>query len=115
MLTPDEIFILHPKIRWVGASTSGGEIVFSKMRPGVQTITTEEDDRNLLEMGSLLLRGIAERSSQFAGRVGCIAVLYEKFGQLIVQRNANNIILTFDNDHDAPSTLHEIIEIIEKI
>jgi hypothetical protein len=84
------------------------------MRPGVKSVTPDEDDRNLLQLGSLILRGAAERSSPYAGEVECIAVLYEKFGQLMVKHNANNLVVTVERE-DAPRTLAEIIESLRHI
>jgi hypothetical protein len=113
-LTAEEVFRLHPKIRWAGLANDRGEIVFSQMRAGVKSITTDEDDRNLLQLGSMILRGVAERSSPSAGNVQCITVLYEKFGQLIVKRNENTLILTVEKE-DAQQTLLQIIESLVKI
>jgi len=113
-LTAEKVFQLHPKIRWAGLANDRGEIVFSQMRPGVKSITTEEDDRNLLQIGSMILRGVAERSSPHAGNVECVTVLYEKFGQLILKRNENTLILTVERE-DAPQTLVNVIELVGKI
>jgi hypothetical protein len=112
-LTVEDAFRLHPKIRWVGLANDRGEIMFSQMREGVKSITSDEDDRNLLQIGSLILRGVAERSSPYAGKLECIAVLYERFGQLIVKHNENNFVLTVERE-DAPRTLLEIIETLGK-
>ena len=59
----DEIFLIHPKIRWAGLTTNKGQIIFSKMRPGVESYTPEEDDRFLMEFGALIMNGITQRSA----------------------------------------------------
>lgn len=112
--TPEDVFRLHPKIRWVGLATNEGQVIFSQMRKGVETMTPEEDDRRLLEMGALVLRGVAERSSPYAGHVRSIAILYAKFGELIVKHNENNLILTFDLGDGGQQTLLEIINGLEQ-
>jgi hypothetical protein len=49
-MTPDEVFAIHPGIRWAGLATAKGQVIFSEMRPGVKSLTPEEDDRVLLEL-----------------------------------------------------------------
>jgi len=79
------------------------------MRPAVQSITPEEDDRSLLELGAVIMTGVAERSSPYAGRMQCLVILYEKFGQLIVKQKDGNLVLTVERE-DAPQTLLDIIK-----
>jgi len=51
-LRPEDVFSVNPNIRWAGMATKKGQVIFSQMRPGIQTLTPEEDDRLLLELRS---------------------------------------------------------------
>jgi hypothetical protein len=75
-VTPEGIFKLHPKIRWAALSSEEGTIVFSQMRPGVASLTSDEDDRNFMELGPLFMTELAGRltPSHKAGMVESVIV-----------------------------------------
>ena len=95
-LRADEIFLIHPKIRWGGLTTNKGQIIFSKMRPGVESYTPEEDDRFLLEFGALIMNGITQRSGPWLGNCEYVTVAYEKATQLILCVKEKYLALTVD-------------------
>lgn len=76
LITPEEIFSLHPKIRWAAFSSDDGKVLFSQMRPGVESYTTNAEDRSFMELGPLFMTSLAERltPSGKAGRVDSIVV-----------------------------------------
>ena len=95
-LVAEDIFRIHPQIRWVGLASERGEVIFSKMRPGVESYSPETDDRYLLEAGGLILSGVAQRSSQWLGKCGFVLVAYDKATQLVVQIEGGYLALTID-------------------
>jgi len=111
-ISPEDIFALHPKIRWVGLTTHQGQVVLAKMRPGVERATPENHDQRFLELGALILGGVAEGDAAFAGRVKWIAVDYEKYTELMVERDGKYLVLTFEPDKNL-QTLREIITALE--
>lgn len=54
------------------------------MRPRVQTITPEQDDRLLLEPRAQYIAEMSQRVSQWAGPPEYIAISYQEFTELIV-------------------------------
>lgn len=67
--TPEDVFRLHPKIRWVGLASEKGEVVFVRTRPGVKSLSPEKEDRSFMELSPLLIVGACGRLSGWAGEV----------------------------------------------
>jgi hypothetical protein len=85
-VAPEEIFRLHPKIRWTAFSTQEEKVTFSEMRPGVTSYTSEREDRSFMEFGPQVMGGIAERLS-ITGGAG-------KLESLIVNLEKDSVLLT---------------------
>jgi hypothetical protein len=98
LLTPEEVFRLHPRIRWAAFSRDSGEVVFSHMREGVESHTSEVDDRAFMELGPLFMSGIAERltPSQKAGRVESIVVNLEKDSVMLMKVGNGHLAISAD-------------------
>ena len=111
-ISPEDVFALHPKIRWVGMTTHQGRVIHANMRPGVERATPENHDRKFLELGALMLGGVAEGDAAFAGRVKWIAVDYEKYTELMVECEDKYLVLTFEPD-ESLRTLREIITALQ--
>jgi hypothetical protein len=95
-LVAEDIFRVHPQIRWVGFATEKGEVVFSKMRPGVESYSPETDDQYLLEIGGLIMNGVAQRSSQWLGECGFVLVAYDKATERVTRTKDGYLALTVD-------------------
>jgi hypothetical protein len=95
-LVPEDIFRIHPQIRWVGFASERGEVVFSKMRPGVESYSPETDDQNLLEIGGLIMNGVAQRSTQWLGKCDFVLVAYDKATELVARTEGGYLALTVD-------------------
>ena len=80
LLTPEDVFRLHPKIRWAALALESGMVVFSQMRPGIESLTPDAEDRAFMEMGPLFMTSIAQRLTPEgkAGKLECVIVCFEK-------------------------------------
>ena len=116
LISPEEIFRLHPKIRWAAFSLEEGGIVFSEMRPGVASYTPGEDDRAFMESGPLLLTGIAERLSTTggAGRVQSLIINLEKDSVLVTQLRGGYLAISADRA-EALRVFSEIEPLIQRL
>ena len=85
-MSPEDVFQLHPKLRWAAFSTESGKIAFSQMRAGLVSYTDEREDRAFMEFGPQLLTGIAERLSPTGGA--------GKIQSLIVNMEKDSVLLT---------------------
>jgi len=96
VVKPEQIFALHPMIRWAGMATRKGEVLFAQMRPGIKTITDQEEDKLLLELRLPLLLEMGERPSQWSGPPEFAVVGYGKFFELYVSHGDNIVVATVD-------------------
>ena len=97
-LTPEQIFSLHPKIRWAGLATDKGEVVFAQMRPGIQSHSPEDADESFMQLGPLLLTGVCERLAPWAGSLETVASVYEKVVLLVTKLERRYLALTVNRE-----------------
>lgn len=116
MLTPDDVFRLHPKIRWAAVSTTSGSVSFSQMRQGVESHTSNSEDRAFMELGPLLMYGVAERLTpeSKAGRLECIIACFEKDCVLLTAVKEGHLAISV-NKQDALAVFQEIMPQILQI
>ena len=112
-IQPERIFNLHPKIRWAGLASDGGDLLFSKMRPNVESISPQATDESFMQLGPMLLSGICERLAPSAGPLDNVVGTYEKVA-LIVKRLGNRYLAITINRSDE-SVLPEIIEKLQEL
>lgn len=86
LLTPEDVFRIHPEIRWAAFSTDG-KVHFCKMRPGIKSYTSEAEDKAFMELGPLIMSGVAERLSLSggAGKLQSVIVNLEKDSVLLTR------------------------------
>ena len=113
-LTAEDVFRIHPKIRWVGLTTERGEVVFSRMRPGIESFTPDEDDRFLLQFGAILMNGITQRSDPWLGRSEYMAIAYEKTTQLILRLGERYLAMTVEKSVQ-PNEIEQIANSIRAV
>jgi hypothetical protein len=98
LVSPKLVFALDPRIRWAALSTELGGVVFSEMRPGVQSHTSPEVDRAFMKLGPLVMTGISERLTP-AGEVGPVdnvIINFEKDSVLLKKTSHGYLALSVD-------------------
>jgi hypothetical protein len=110
---PKAVFDLHPKIRWAALSTELGEVIFSEMRPDVESHTSLEVDRAFMRLGPLVMTGISERltPSGEVGQVDNIIINFEKDSVLLKKTGQGYLAVSVDR----PSAATALEEINKKI
>lgn len=98
-LSPEELFRVHTKIRWV-AFCDDGKVVFCQMRPGVESYTSNEDDRAFMQFGPLIVSGVAERltHSGGAGKLQSVVVNLDKDSVLLMKFRYGFLELSVDRN-----------------
>jgi len=116
LISPEEVFRLHAKIRWASFSTESGRIAFSQMRPGLTSYTTEQEDRAFMEFGPQLITGIAERLSPTggAGKVQSVIVNLEKDSVLLAPLRHGYLAISTDRA-DAADVFKEVEPMIRRL
>ncbi len=112
-LTPDRIFALNPNIRWVGLANESGEVVFAQMRPGVKSLSPEEEDREFMQLGPMLLTGVSERLAPWAGGLQSINVRYRDATMVIKKFGSNYLAVTINSKDYAQ--IRETTESLERM
>ncbi len=113
-ITPEDLFLLHPKIRMAGLADPNGKVYFLQMRPGLKSLAPEEENRAFMQLNALLVFGACERLSQWGGAVMSVSVRYEKVIMYLSRLNENIIMLTVEKD-EALETIPEISRSIESL
>jgi len=98
VVSPEQVFAVHPKIRWVGMVTMKGSILLSEMRPGVERVTTEEEDRLMLELQAPFHREMNNRRGKLSGPVGFAVVSFQAFYELHVPVGEYLVVVAVEND-----------------
>ncbi len=97
-LKPEEIFRLDPRIRWAAFSSEEGQVLFSKMRIGVKSHTSDAEDESFMELGPLLMTSMAERltPSEKAGKLQSIVVNLDKDSVLLMKVENGYLAISAD-------------------
>jgi hypothetical protein len=98
----EESFRKDNRIRYVGVVDNQFHILASKMREGVQSVTTEDQDRNFFQIMPPIIIDAVEKLQPLLGKLDNVTVRYEKL--LLVFWHVNNltIILTFNSNVSTP-------------
>jgi hypothetical protein len=116
LLAPDHVFQLHPMIRWAALSTTSGSVVFSQMREGVESYTPNSEDKAFMELGPVLMSGVAERLTPEgkAGKLECVIACFERDYVLLARVKDGHLALSVDKPH-ALTVFQEIMPEIVKL
>jgi hypothetical protein len=94
-IAAEDIFQMHPQIRWAALASDNGELIFSAMRPGTEAYSPERDDQFLL-LGGLIMDGVAQRQSQWLGKFEFVFVAYENATQIVAHVQGGYVVLTVE-------------------
>jgi hypothetical protein len=113
-LTVEDVFRIHPKIRWAAYATEEAQVLFSKMRPGVKSISPETEDEAFMQLGPQVVLGVFERFSPYAGPVSMASGDYEKVFMFVAKVRGGVLALTIDK-HPESELLQTVPTIIKSI
>jgi len=97
-LKPEEIFAVHPKIRWAGSATRKGNVIFAQMRDGLTSLTPSANDLSTLEIRTQYIIEAAEQESRWVGPLDHIAFCFEKYVEVIVPLGDSYVAITLEKD-----------------
>jgi hypothetical protein len=97
-LKAEEVFAVHPGIRWAGLATRKGGVIFAQMREGVTSLTPSSNDLNILEIRSQYIIESAELETKWTGALDHITFCFEKFDELIVPLKGGYLAITLEKD-----------------
>ena len=110
----EEAFEMDSRIRYVGIVDSQFHIVMSKMREGVQSVTTEEEERNFVQIMPPIIVDAVEKLQPILGKLDNVTVRYEKVLLVFFHIQNFTVVLSFNPDVSTPfiSSLSETMRTI---
>ncbi|MGA2972675.1 MAG: hypothetical protein ABSE39_08655 [Candidatus Bathyarchaeia archaeon] len=113
----EEVFRKDNRIRYVGIVDNEFHVLTSKMREGVQSLTTEEQERSFVQLMPPIIVDAVEKLQPLLGKLDNVTVRYEKL--LLVFFRMKNLVVTlsFDPNVTRPfmSSLSESIRMLESL
>lgn len=106
-LSADDIFAVHPKIRWAGLATRKRKVTFMQMREGLTSLSPESNDRATLEVRAQYIIETVEQECEWSGALNHIAISFEKYVEIIIPLKTAYVAITVEKD--LPPTAYETI------
>jgi hypothetical protein len=114
-LSAEGIFRLDARIRWAAFSIDG-KVMFCEMRAGIQSYTSEAEDKAFMELGPLIMSGVAERLTQSggAGKLQSVIVNLEK-DSILLMKVRNGYLAASANRKDALDVFTKAEPLIQRL
>jgi len=115
-MKPEEIFAIHPKIRWAGWATRRGQVQFAQMREGLESYTPDANDRATLEIRAQYLIETVEQECVWGGTLDHITIAFEKYVEIVIPLKTSYMAITVEKDlePEAYSTVCRAIRALDK-
>lgn len=110
----ENIFKLDKRIRYVAILNPGYELIESKMREGVSSLTPAQTDRDFMKMAAPLMINSAEKLRPFCGPMRRLTVRYDKVFVAMYRTTVHLIILSLEPQVDQ-ALLDEIGNAVRKL
>lgn len=98
----EETFQTDPRIRYVGIVDNQFHILLSKMREGVQSVTTDEQERNFVQIMPPIIVDAVEKLQPLLGKLDNVTVRYEKVLLVFFRMEGLVVILSFNANVSSP-------------
>ena len=109
----ENIFKLDDRIRYVAILNRKYDLLESKMRDGVSSLTPEQTDRDFVKMAAPLMIDSAEKLRPFCGGVRRLTVRYDKVFLAMYRTALHLLILSLETSVDQ-ALLDEIGNAVRK-
>jgi hypothetical protein len=96
----EQIFKLDDRIRYVAILNLQYDLLESKMRKGVESLTPERTDRDFMEVATPLMVDSAGKLKPFCGGMKRITVLYDKVLLTLYRTAIHLVVLSMEPDVD---------------
>lgn len=110
VVTADEVFAANRKIRWVALASNEGEVLLNQIRPGVQSYSPTEFDREFVTLGPLTIMGICERYSEYVKGVDYVVVWFELVVCVYARLGGQVLAVSIEKDREAIISFEEWLE-----
>jgi hypothetical protein len=97
-----ETFKLDKRIRYVGVVDNQFHILLSQMRDGVQSVTTDEQEHNFVQIMPPIIVDAVEKMEPILGELDRVTVRYEKVTLMFYRLEDLVVILSLEPKGAAP-------------
>ncbi len=109
----DNVFKLDTRIRYIAILNHKFNLLESRMREGVASLTPAQTDRDFMTIAAPIMVGAAERLQPFCGAIRRVAVRYDKVLLVFYRTTAHLVILSLEPQVE-PALLDEIGNSVRK-
>jgi hypothetical protein len=102
-LKAEDIFAVHPGIRFAGLANRNGQVLFAKMREGIASHTPDSVDKTGLENHGRYFIETAEQEVKWSGSLEHIAVTYEKYVVVFIPLAEKYVLISLERNVPAES------------
>ena len=92
----ENIFRLDKSIRYIAVLNHQYDLLESRMREGVASLTPAQTDRDFMTIAAPLMVDAAEKLRPFCGAIRRVAVLYDKVLLVFYRTTAHLVILSLE-------------------
>ncbi len=92
----DNIFKLDKRIRYIAILNHKYNLLESRMREGVTSLTPAQTDRDFMTIAAPVMVGAAEKLQPFCGAIRRVAVRYDKVLLVFYRTAAHLVILSLE-------------------
>jgi hypothetical protein len=98
----EEAFKADSRVRYVGIVDNEFHVLISKMREGVQSITTDEAERNFVQIMPPIIVDAVEKLQPLLGQLENVTIRYEKVLLVFFRMEGFVVVLSFNADVSTP-------------
>ncbi len=110
LVTADEVFAVNGRIRWVALATDKGDVLLNEMRPGLQSYSPTDVDREFVTLGPLTIIGVCEKYSEYLKGVEYVVVWFGLAVCIYARLGAQILAVSIEKDRDAIVAFEEWLE-----
>jgi len=92
----EEVFRSEPKVRYVRVLDNRLHVLLSRMREGVQSLTSDEEDKHWLVLVPNILIDCAEKLSPALGLVESVTIRYQDAFLVFFRLENLTVVLSFE-------------------
>lgn len=106
----DEVFAVNRKIRWVALASDRGDVLLNEMRPGVQSHSPTDMDREFVTLGPLTIIGVCEKYSEYLKGVEYVVVWFGLAACVYARLGRQILAVSIEKDREAIISFQDWLE-----
>ena len=110
----DNVFKLDNRIRYVAILNHQYDLLASRMREGIASLTPAETDRDFMTLAAPVMIGAADRLRPFCGNIRRVSVRYDRVHLVFYRTTIHLVILSLETQVDQ-ALLDRIGESVRKL